>query len=142
MKRLADWPERLAAFLTARRRAALEWGVHDCCAFTAGGIAAQTGVDLLAQAPRKYKTARGAAAFLARYDRGLIDIAEQMARDHGVARVPLGMAGRGCPVLGRLDDGEVALGLIGMDGQKVLFAADTGYVARPRGCCFMAWGFD
>lgn len=40
-----DWPERLAAFVDARRRAAFRWGVNDCAMFAADWVLEATGVD-------------------------------------------------------------------------------------------------
>ena len=40
-----DWPERLAAFVDARRRAAFRWGTNDCCIFAADWVLEATGVD-------------------------------------------------------------------------------------------------
>ena len=46
MKRLEDWPERLAAFVEARRAMPFRWGQNDCALFAADAVAAVTGVDL------------------------------------------------------------------------------------------------
>lgn len=43
--RHADWPERLAAFVDVRRRAAFRWGVNDCALFAADWVLEATGDD-------------------------------------------------------------------------------------------------
>lgn len=40
-----DWPERLAAFIDARRRVAFRWGTNDCCIVAADWVLEATGVD-------------------------------------------------------------------------------------------------
>lgn len=46
MKRLEDWPERLAAFVDERQAMPFEWGHNDCALFAADAVQAVTGVDL------------------------------------------------------------------------------------------------
>ncbi len=43
MRRFADWPSRLAAYIAQRRETAFEWGRHDCVTFAAGAVHAITG---------------------------------------------------------------------------------------------------
>lgn len=45
--RLADWPERLADYIEARRGVPFAWGVNDCAHFAAGALQALTGADPL-----------------------------------------------------------------------------------------------
>lgn len=44
-----DWPERLAAFIDAHRRAAFRWGTNDCCIVAADWVLEATGDDPAAQ---------------------------------------------------------------------------------------------
>lgn len=44
-----DWPERLADFVDARRRAAFRWGVNDCALVAADWVREATGADPAAQ---------------------------------------------------------------------------------------------
>jgi hypothetical protein len=46
MRRLEDWPERLAAYLDSRRDAPFQWGETDCATFAAGCVLAVTGESL------------------------------------------------------------------------------------------------
>ena len=43
LRRLPDWPERLAAYLAAMRPHRFVWGVHDCACFAGGAVHAITG---------------------------------------------------------------------------------------------------
>lgn len=45
--RLADWPERLAAYLAEQRGTVFAWGTSDCVRFAAGAVAATTGQQVL-----------------------------------------------------------------------------------------------
>ena len=38
MKRLEDWPERLAAYVDAHRDTPFRWGQNDCATFAAGAV--------------------------------------------------------------------------------------------------------
>ena len=64
MNRLEDWPERLAAYVDARRSALFVWGEHDCVLFAAGAIEAITGVDVAADARGGYSTGPQALRWL------------------------------------------------------------------------------
>jgi hypothetical protein len=43
LRRLPDWPERLAGYLSAMRPHRFAWGTHDCVRFAAGAVHAVTG---------------------------------------------------------------------------------------------------
>lgn len=66
MQRFEDWPERLVEYIAARNEQRFTWGKgkQDCCSFAAGGVMAQTGVDLMADIS-DYATADEADAILA-----------------------------------------------------------------------------
>jgi hypothetical protein len=145
MRRLPDWPERLDEYLQGRATAPFSWGTHDCCAFSAGAILAQTGVDIMGQLKARYKTARGAAGFISRNGGSLEAMARQIGRDFGFKEIPVAFAGRGCPVLGEVTnaegEAEPAMGIVGLDGRNALFASETGCVALPTVSCLAAWGY-
>jgi cell wall-associated NlpC family hydrolase len=46
LQRCRDWPERLAAFIDARRAAPFKWGENDCVLFAADAVRAIAGIDL------------------------------------------------------------------------------------------------
>lgn len=54
-----DWPERLHAFIEARRERAFSFGQHDCGLFCADWVLECTGVDVAAKL-RGYKGEKGA----------------------------------------------------------------------------------
>lgn len=45
LRRLPDWPERLADYLAAMRPHRFAWGTHDCVRFAAGAVHAITGQE-------------------------------------------------------------------------------------------------
>lgn len=57
--RLADWPQRLAAFLQTRANTPFAWGKNDCCTFAADAIEAMTGQDPM-KGRRSYASQKGA----------------------------------------------------------------------------------
>lgn len=46
MRRLPDWPQRLATYVDAHRATPFVWGSHDCARFAAGAVQAITGLAL------------------------------------------------------------------------------------------------
>jgi hypothetical protein len=70
MTRLPDWQARLTDYLRSVARQGFAYGRHDCCTFTAGCVAAMTGVDPM----RGFRGYRTLAAGLRRADaRGFPD---------------------------------------------------------------------
>jgi len=70
MTRLPDWQARLTDYLRSVARQGFAYGRHDCCTFTAGCVAAMTGVDPM----RGFRGYRTLAAGLRRADaRGHVD---------------------------------------------------------------------
>jgi hypothetical protein len=59
MKRLPDWPARLANLLDSSLALAFAWWQHDCVTFAAADVKAMTGEDHLAGL-QEWKNARGA----------------------------------------------------------------------------------
>ncbi len=98
------------------------------------------------QGVRPYSTARGAAGAIRRLGGSLDAAAATLAERAGLREIKPAFAGRGCPVLAEIEtpSGGVgpALGLVGIDGLKVLFAGMDGLVDRPLSECRRAWGFD
>lgn len=133
--RLPDWPERLAAFIEARRDQPFDWAVNDCCALAADAVLAMTGRDFLADYRGRYATEEQAAALMG--EGGL------------PAFLPRVMAAFGAvPVLpAEAQRGDVAL--IGLENQLVCGVVTGPHIAAPgaRGLAFvplrrasMAWG--
>lgn len=138
--RYPDWPERLDAYFRERATAPFSWGEHDCCSFACGAVEAQTGINPMLRA--SYKTERGALGFIKRNGGTLTVVAEKLAAESDLESIPVLMAGRGCPVLGRISDGEYALGVVGLDSRVALFASETGFLEYPLSSCLFAWSLD
>lgn len=68
LRRLHDWPERLAAYLARQLNTRFEWGTHDCVLFAAGAVQAITGAQVL---PVQWAS-RAAAAQALRSRGGLV----------------------------------------------------------------------
>lgn len=62
--RPADWPERLAAFIDARRDHGFAWGLHDCTTFAADAVLELTGEDPAADVRGTYATEEEAEAII------------------------------------------------------------------------------
>lgn len=58
--RLPDWPQRLAAVMTAAAGRPFEWGAHDCGLFAGACVQAVTGRDPRGPFAGRYTTARQA----------------------------------------------------------------------------------
>lgn len=64
MKRLPDWPQRLARAIDERANRPHVWGQNDCALYAADLIAAVTGEDIGAQYRGRYSDEAGAGALL------------------------------------------------------------------------------
>lgn len=110
MYRKADWEGRLAAYLEPLRTRPFAWGRHDCCTFTAGAVAAMTGVDPMPEFRGHYSTAIGSARALRRF--GRVTLAATLdAKFEGIAA---GLAHRG--------DIVMSSGLLGVCWGATMFA--------------------
>ena len=63
--RVTDWPEKLHAFIAARREVPFKWGENDCCLFAADTVQVLTGVDHARDFRGTYATENEAATVLA-----------------------------------------------------------------------------
>lgn len=122
MNRHNDWPERLAAFIDARRERAFSWGEQDCVLFAADAVLEITGVDL-AEGHRKYSTAKGAAAQVKKAG-GM----RQLAASRLPEKHP-GLAQRGDVVLVEID-GRDTFGVVAGNGYWCAPGVE-GVVFRP-----------
>lgn len=91
MIRLADWSPRLDAAIAIGRRAAFEYGQHDCLRFPAACIEAVTGVDLFAPFSGRYQDEAGAQALVPAVEPFL----EGLAAQHGWTAVSARQGRRG-----------------------------------------------
>ncbi|MNM58963.1 hypothetical protein D3C81_702060 [compost metagenome] len=100
-ERLDDWPERLAAFIEARRERAFSWGDSDCALFVCDGVRAITGVDPGARWRGLYQSEKGARRLM-RDNGGVRGLAELAFGKP----MPPALAGRGDAVLVDTPTGE------------------------------------
>jgi hypothetical protein len=133
--RLPDWPERLAAFIEARREVPFEWAENDCCALAADAVLAMTGRDFLAAFRGRYATEDQAEALMG--PGGLQAFLPRVLAKFGALELSPAEAQRG----------DVAL--IGLENQLVCGVVTGPHIAAPgaRGLAFvplrratMAWG--
>lgn len=127
MKRLTDWRARFCAEMDRQRRAAFEWGSHDCSTGLAlAAVEAITGRDLRGTWG-EYSTAAGAykAIRKAGFDNlgDLVasifpEIHPDMARIGDLGLVPA--------------DGEIGAGLCVFDVSGVIVLMDSGHGRAPR----------
>ena len=126
MRRLADWAERLNAYLEACENKPFQWGQHDCVQFACGAVEAMTGERPLPQLCGHYTTAREAARSIAAYGENLEAAVTAQCRQLGFVEISPLRAQRGDVVLLATDSGDDlsipergALGIIGMNGLPV-----------------------
>ncbi len=97
-KRPHDWPERLAAFIGAHRRAAFVWGVTDCSIFAANAVHAHTAgaVDIGSPFRGLYHDEAGALEALRRHAGGALpETMAKLATDFGLEPISWKWAQRG-----------------------------------------------
>jgi hypothetical protein len=136
MRRIENWPEKLFALVEARANAPFEWGVHDCCIFSADVIAEITGIDLMAEYRGRYDSALSAARLFERD--GLEAAIEAACAATGFAEHagPLS-AQRGDLVITEIPERGPAAGLC--LGATAVFVAPTGISEIPIAQCRRAW---
>lgn len=128
--RLNDWPARLLDYLTQRRGRAFEWGpyAHDCCSFGAGGVAAITGRDVMADVPA-YSSAAEPATLLQQQP-----LSEWL--DERFPRRPVGLARRGDIALATLKGQDTVMIV---EGDTLVGPGARGLVRLPRSEMRAAW---
>jgi hypothetical protein len=100
VRRLEDWPARLASALQEARGAALEYGRWDCCVFCANMVQAITGVDPAAALRGRYATEQEAYALMrAEFGGGIPETVAALAHRIELEEIPVALAGRGDVVL-------------------------------------------
>lgn len=135
--RYDDWPDRLAAFLEARRRAPFAWGTNDCVTFAADGVQQlrRDAVDIIAADRGAWATENDAEALLA--SRGGLEAAlAELAAVAGLQEIPPPRASRGDLVLARVGN-QVLAGLV--NGSTVAVTGADGLQFVPARMAFRAW---
>lgn len=130
--RPADWPQRLAAFIEARRARAFSWGEQDCALFAADWACALGHDDPAVSLRGQYASARDAAQLVHRLG-GL----GRLVSDCGfIEWQHPSMAQRGDVAL--LDNaGRELLAIV--NGAQAVAPAEHGLVWLPMGQALRAW---
>lgn len=132
--RLPDWPERLAAFVEARRHCPFEWARNDCATFAADALLALTGRDVLAALRGRWASAEQAQALL----RGMGGLAPAARRCLGRPLALPALAPRGAVVCARMAGASIMGVLLG----PVWCAPGArGLEFRPAAEVRLAWGW-
>jgi len=133
--RLADWPERLHAYIESRRHEPFAWGRNDCAMFAAGAVCAMTGARLGSLLPAVWGSKGDAAHLLA--DLGGIEAGAVRMLGEPLRGLPARFAPRGSVVLVPIQQ-RLTLGL--MMGRDVWCApGEAGLVFRPAAEVRIAW---
>lgn len=138
MQRLPDWPERLAAYVEARRHRPFAWGSNDCVLFAAGALDAMTGELLVLSLLMDGSIWSNAseAAYVLR-EMGGLPVACHEALGDPIEGDQAALVGRGGVVCVELD-GRPTLGIALGNGCWCGPGAD-GLVFRPMAEVRLAW---
>jgi hypothetical protein len=132
LTRREDWPERLAAFIEARRTRRFKWGEHDCALFAADWVLECCGVDLADCYRGTYRTAITG--------RRLVDAGGglmMMVRRAGLLALPSPYEAHRGDIAQTANHGRTALGIV--DGPQVVGPGEGGLVWHPIHDAIMAW---
>lgn len=137
MSRPADWPERLAAFLAARRDTPFTWERDNCGFVACDWVRELTGCD----PAEGYRGESGALATMRRVRAGggPETIFRAAALAHGWPAVPPGGAQRGDVLLHYTPRGP-ALGIC--TGGQGAFMQKIGLGRVPLHACALAWRIE
>lgn len=141
VKRVEDWPARLAAHFERACSSKFVWSQTDCAMQVAAGIHAMTGVDFSTPfRGRYYDEVSAAAVMLEIAGGGLAAVATQAL---GEPLPSHRLAQRGDVVLLDVETpygARPALGLVDFDGMRALVASwNGGLVSYPVSRAYAAW---
>lgn len=126
IKRLSDWPERLAGKINASRNQPFVWGENDCCLFAMDCVNAITGVDL-AKPYRGYSTQIQALRMLNK-NGGVAGIADVVAEKYNIPEIQPLKAQRGDVCLFDIGRGDT-LGIVA--GEHIFAPGADGLIGFP-----------
>jgi len=135
MTRPEDWPERLAAFVEARRATPFAWGTQDCMMFAADAVLVLRDVDIMTQYRGAYQTEAEGDALLDR-DGGMEAILATAAQAAGLAERAPKLARRGDLVL--VEHGNLLMAGI-VIGTAVAVTGSDGLAFVPTRMITRAW---
>lgn len=143
IKRKHDWDTAaLHTFLLARAHTPFSWAHNDCATFSADGILAMTGTDIMAEL-RGYTTQAEAIAKITAVTGGhtLEDAIVWVAAKHGLTeRKHVLMAQRGDLVLYR-NGSDYAAGLVHLNGRDIVSPGSKGIMRMPLTSAYRAWTY-
>lgn len=144
LQRKENWDTRaFHDFLVSRANTPFSWGSNDCATFTGDGIMAITGTDIMAEL-RGYTSGVGAMTKILEVTSGtsLEDAVVWVANEHGLTERthPL-MAQRGDLVLYRNADGELACGVIHLNGRHIVSPGESGIMRIPITSVSRSWTY-
>lgn len=134
IKRLSDWPERLAKFIADTRQKPFVWGENDCCLFAMDCVEAITGHDL-AEPYRGYKSQIQALRLLNKCG-GVAGIADAVAAKYNIPEIPPLTAQRGDVCLFDIGRGDT-LGI--RAGEHIFAPGREGLIGFPSLQAVRAW---
>jgi hypothetical protein len=132
MRRLKNWPSRLAALVELARVQPFCWGRHDCCLWAADAVRASTGIDLAAEWRGTYDDAAGALRLLASLG-GI----EAVCSWVGSAIDPRLAASGDLGVVVAGDDGRACAAVF--DHDRWLVVGEQGLLSFDRAAASKAW---
>jgi len=128
MTRHGKWQTMLENYLQDVRDTPFKYGFFDCCTFVADAISVMTGVDIARDYRGKYDSRQTAMDLAQQIDGGpsIYDVAVGRAQAFGLPEIPLTRASRGDMILLRRPR-DYSLGILSLDGVRVLIAAKVGW---------------
>lgn len=145
LKRLHDWPTRLAAHFDAHRETVCVWGENDCFSLANDAVLAMTGIDPMAPGRGCYRTPIGAMRILRRH--GIRDIPGYWTHILGDPLTTPKLAGRGDiaildpAALSDADDVSIPVSaVVTLDGRHVAYLDGRGGLRfTPVSSAATAW---
>ena len=134
ISRLEGWERALADYFKSCETAEFVWGEHDCSMFVSNAVLAMTGRDPAAVYRGTYSDAESAQKILEKHGgiTGVGDwafgerVAALMLQRGDVAAIPNG-------------DGQEAIGIVSLDGQRVHAIMGEGYGSVPVADALFGW---
>jgi hypothetical protein len=138
MTRHKDWEQRLNRCIAEARTRTFAWGEFDCAKWVCEVIEALTEKDCYAEFRGSYRSIYSAVRVVKRYG-SIAELAAAVARQFGLAEIPLNQAGRGDVVLVHEDKYD-SLAIV--EGLHALGASDKGVAHVRRKFWKKAWKVD
>jgi len=136
MRRNENWPEKLHAFIEARRAMPFKWGKNDCCLFACDAVIEMTGIDLAAEYRGKYNSALGAYRLINHHG-GVVGAFKRACAPAGIEEVDVKFAQTGDVVA--IDSGKHGMALGICLSHLSVFASSQGAVFLPPSRWLNVW---